>query len=60
MVDDHKEDIELFKKEADNGKDAEIKSWAAGKLSTLQSHLQMWESEKEATKNEPDSAGTKK
>lgn len=60
MVEDHKEDIDLFKKEAENGKDAEIKSWAAGKLPTLQSHLQMWESAKEATKNAADSAGKNK
>ena len=57
MVEDHKEDVELFRKQAENGRDAEIKSWAAGKLPTLQSHLQMWESTKDVTKNAADSAG---
>ena len=56
MVEDHKEDVELFRKQAENGRDAEIKSWAAGKLPTLQSHLQMWESTKDVTKNAADSA----
>lgn len=46
MVDDHKKDIEDFKKQAERGFDAEIKSWAAGKVPTLESHLQMWESAK--------------
>lgn len=41
MVSDHKDDIDDFKKEAKDGKDADIKSWAAGKLSTLQHHLDM-------------------
>lgn len=43
MVKDHKEDIDKFKKEADKGEDAELKSWAAGKISTLEHHLQMAE-----------------
>ena len=59
MVEDHKEDIDMFKKQAENGRDAEIKSWAAGKLPTLQSHLQMWESTKDVTKNAGDTAGKK-
>jgi putative membrane protein len=40
MVKDHKDDIDKFEKEAENGKDAEIKSWAAGKLATLRHHLE--------------------
>jgi len=41
MVDDHKEDIDHFQKEADKGNDQDLRSWAAGKISTLQHHLQM-------------------
>lgn len=40
MVSDHKDDIDEFQKEADNGNDPEIKSWAAGKLATLRHHLE--------------------
>lgn len=43
MVKDHKDAIELFQKENDKGRDAEIKAWAAAKLSTLQEHLHMAE-----------------
>lgn len=43
MVSDHKEDLELFRKQADNGKDAELKAWAAGKVPVLEHHLQMAE-----------------
>ncbi len=41
MVDDHKEDVELYEKEANNGKDAEIKSFASGVLPTLKHHHEM-------------------
>lgn len=41
MVDDHKEDIDHFQKEADKGNDADLKTWASGKVPTLQHHLQM-------------------
>jgi len=50
MVEDHKEDIDLFQKEADKGNDADIKSWAAGKVATLQHHLHMAEEAKNAIK----------
>ena len=40
MVDDHQEDINAFKKQADNGNDPELKSWAAGKVPTLEQHLE--------------------
>jgi putative membrane protein len=40
MVKDHKDDIDLFKKEADKGNDPEIKSWAAGKVAVLEHHLE--------------------
>ncbi len=43
MIDDHKEDIDLFKGEADKGKDPEIKSFAANKIPKLEHHLMMAE-----------------
>jgi len=41
MVDDHKDDIDEFKKQADKGKDPDLKSWAAGKVPVLEHHLAM-------------------
>ncbi len=41
MVKDHEKVLDSFKKEAENGKDADIKSWAVGKISTLEHHLLM-------------------
>ncbi len=43
MVSDHKDDIDLFQREADKGNDADIKAWANSKLAVLQHHLQMAE-----------------
>jgi putative membrane protein len=40
----HQAAIELFKAEADNGTDADLKQWAAQTLPTLQSHLNMIQS----------------
>jgi len=51
MVKDHKEDIDDFKKEAEKGKDPDLKSWAAGKVSTLEHHLMMAESAHNAVKD---------
>src|ERR1700730_5804792 len=39
MVDDHKEDIELFEKDSSSGKDPDVKAWAAKALPTLRKHL---------------------
>ncbi len=39
MVDDHKEDIEKFKKEAESGKDPDIRALASSALPILQAHL---------------------
>jgi putative membrane protein len=50
MVSDHKEDIDDYQKEADKGKDAEMKAWAAGIIPTLQHHLQMAEAARDAVK----------
>lgn len=43
MVKDHKKDVSAFKKEAQNGKDAELKSFASRTVPTLQEHLKMAE-----------------
>jgi putative membrane protein len=43
MVKDHKEDIAEFQKEANRGKDSDVKNWASQTLPTLQDHLKMAE-----------------
>lgn len=50
MVDDHKDDVDEFKKQADDGKDADLKSWAAGKVPVLQHHLDMAKNVKDSIK----------
>jgi putative membrane protein len=39
MVDDHKEDVDMFEKASNNLKDADLKSFAATTLPTLRTHL---------------------
>jgi putative membrane protein len=41
MVEDHEKDIKLFEKEANEGKDEELKMWASMTLATLRKHLEM-------------------
>jgi putative membrane protein len=41
MVKDHQEDVQKFRSEASSAKDADVKSFAAQTLPTLESHLQM-------------------
>lgn len=41
MVKDHKEDIKEFSKEADKGKDPDVKAFASKTLPTLKEHLKM-------------------
>jgi putative membrane protein len=43
MVNDHRKDVSEFQKEADNGKDPDVKAWAAKTLPTLKDHLKMAE-----------------
>jgi len=50
MVKDHKEDIDEFKKEAENGKDAELKAFANKTIPILQHHLEMAEKANNALK----------
>jgi putative membrane protein len=39
IVEEHKEDINQFEKQAKEGNDPELKAWASAKLPTLQQHL---------------------
>jgi len=38
MVKDHDKDVKAFRKEADSGKDADLKAWASTTLATLKEH----------------------
>lgn len=57
MVKDHKHDIDAFKKEAEKGDDPDLKSWAAGKVSTLEHHLDMAKSAEKAVDEARKSTG---
>ena len=60
MVKDHKKDVSDFKKEANSGKDPDIKAFAAKTLPTLEEHLQIAESTQAAVKksgNDKSSSG---
>ena len=50
MISDHERDINEFQKEADKGNDNDIKTWAGGKIRTLQHHLDMAEAAREVIK----------
>lgn len=50
MVKDHKYVIGLFQRQAENGNDADLRTWASGKLPTLQHHLSMAEQTEDAVK----------
>ncbi|MEO6722171.1 MAG: DUF4142 domain-containing protein [Ferruginibacter sp.] len=60
MVDDHKKDIGKFKDEASKGTDNDLKTWAAGKLPTLEQHLQGWQMTKDGGKMKMTKDTTKK
>ena len=55
MVQDHKTDVAEFQKEANSGKDSDVKNWASQTLPTLQDHLkqaqQVYKAEMSGTKN---------
>lgn len=52
MVDDHEKDIDKFRKQADNGKDPEIKAFASKTLEVLMMHQDSARSIKEALDNQ--------
>ena len=41
MVRDHEKTLDLFESESQNGKDAEIREWAASKLPALREYLRV-------------------
>lgn len=43
MLKDHRHDVAAFEKEANSGKDPELKAWAAKTLPTLKEHLKLAE-----------------
>jgi putative membrane protein len=51
MVSDHKDDVKKFQKQADKGKDADLKKWAGQTLPTLKEHLQLAQSTDQQVKN---------
>lgn len=51
MVKEHKEAIDEFEDEAEDGKDADLKSWTSSKLSALRNHLQEAERIQELVKD---------
>jgi putative membrane protein len=50
MVDEHQDAVDALQKEAEKGNDAELRSWAAGKLATIQHHLEVIKSIKDGKK----------
>jgi putative membrane protein len=50
MVKDHREVINEFEEQAEDGNDAELKSWANGKLTVLRHHLEVAERTQESVK----------
>ena len=59
MVADHKETVSDFKKQAELGKDADLKGFAASKLPKLEEHLKMAQSMSDATRASKGEAGKK-
>ena len=57
---DHKKAVCSFKKQAKKGDDQELKSWASGKVSTLEHHLDMWEAVCKKVKNDNSKSVTSK
>jgi putative membrane protein len=54
MVKDHKEDLEKFRKAAEDAEDPDLKSWAAGKVPVLEHHLSMAEGMEQSVKSTSD------
>ena len=56
MVKDHKYDLDKFKKAAEKAEDADLKSWAAGKVPVLEQHLSMAEDMESTVKSTSDAS----
>jgi putative membrane protein len=52
MVDDHKDAVELFKKQADKGSDPDLKGFAMKTLPTLERHSDMARADKKSADRE--------
>lgn len=50
MLDDHKKDVKEFQKEAQKGKDADVKGFASKSLPTLEEHLRLAQSTYDAVR----------
>jgi putative membrane protein len=50
MVSGHKDAVDAFQKESEKGNDNDLRTWAAGKLPTLQHHLEVIQSIKDSKK----------
>lgn len=59
MVKDHQQDVAEFQKEADQGKDPAVKSFASNTLPTLKMHLTMAQSAKDGKEMPMNSSGEK-
>lgn len=51
LVDHHEKTIDKYEDQAENGKDADLKSWASKTIPVLQNHLQMAKQLKEGNDN---------
>jgi putative membrane protein len=58
MVMDHKKDIAEFQKEANSGKDQQVKQFAQQTLPTLQQHLQMAQQDEQAVMKKGNNGST--
>ena len=60
MVDDHKETLEKFQREADKGKDSDVKKFASEHVPILKKHLELAQTtQKQVTASEKSSAPAK-
>ena len=59
MVSDHKTDVKEFQKQADKGKDSDLKNWAGQTLPTLKEHLQLAQSTEQQVKQAKSSSTNK-
>ncbi len=50
MVDEHKDALDALQKESQKGNDADLRSWASGKLAAIQHHYDVIKSIKDAKK----------
>lgn len=50
MVNDHRDIIDLYEKEAEKGEVAEIRSWASKKIPTLKQHMEMAENVRDSVR----------